>query len=395
VDDERPNRLVFEQSFGNRFRIKAVASGTEALEVLKQQDPVAVLVTDQRMPNMTGHELLVRCKAEYPEVVRVVITAYSDLDPILAAINEGLVARYLIKPWKRSELEEILAWGVAAWELGRQDSTLQLRLLRTERLATIGSLAAAILHDLNQPIGNLLINSRRVADLSAAAPIIARWLDQTTAELGEAERAHLAELSGELPDVAGDVVLSCQMLRDITDSLRRFLQPAQLPGVEPSTDPLPIIRYALRVSQHIAVEARARALYDGPPELPRVRMGATELSQVLINVVANAAQALLAAGRDNGKLVVSAREEGDRVRFTVEDNGPGMSPEVLRKVGTPFFSTREEGTGLGISQCRRLLGAVGGQFELSSEEGRGTRVTFSLATAPEEHKNVPPRRRTR
>ncbi|HEX4461258.1 MAG TPA: response regulator, partial [Polyangia bacterium] len=100
VDDERANRVVFEQSFAAKFHIRALPSAAAALELLRNET-AAVLITDQRMPDMSGHELLIRVKQLYPEMVRVVITAYSELDPILAAVNEGLVARYVIKPWDR------------------------------------------------------------------------------------------------------------------------------------------------------------------------------------------------------------------------------------------------------------------------------------------------------
>src|SRR6476659_1984512 len=93
VDDERANRIVFEQSFNKKFRIKSVDSGEAALAVIAEE-PVAVLVTDQRMPGMSGDELLVRFKSLSPDTIRIVVTAYSDLDPILRAVNEGLVVRY-------------------------------------------------------------------------------------------------------------------------------------------------------------------------------------------------------------------------------------------------------------------------------------------------------------
>ncbi len=110
-------------------------------------------------------------------------------------------------------------------------------------------------------------------------------------------------------------------------------------------------------------------------------MGATELSQVLINLVANATQALLGARKTGGQVTVCAAEDTTMVRFWVEDNGPGMPRDVLDRVGTPFFSTREEGTGLGISQCRRLVVGAGGRFEITSEPGRGTRVLFEIPKA--------------
>src|SRR5262245_28140743 len=107
VDDEHANRVVFEQSLKSEFRIKTVEDAKSALEVLDHHE-VAVLVSDIRMPEVDGLELLRRAKERHPNAIRMVITAYSDIDPILRAINEGLVARYIVKPWDREELIQIL-----------------------------------------------------------------------------------------------------------------------------------------------------------------------------------------------------------------------------------------------------------------------------------------------
>src|SRR5262249_38676683 len=158
------NRIVFEQSFGGRYNVKSLSSAREALELLKSE-AAAVLITDQRMPEMSGHELLVQVKHLYPDIVRVVITAYSDLAPNLAAVNEGLVARYIIKPWDRQELEQLLNWSLEAHRMGRESSELQLRLMQTERLVTLGSIAASVLHDLHQPLTNLTVNLDRLTEV--------------------------------------------------------------------------------------------------------------------------------------------------------------------------------------------------------------------------------------
>ena len=121
VDDERSNRIDFEQSLGTDFNVCTVASGDDALDVLAAQD-VAVLLTDMRMPGMSGEELLRIVKARYPRTIRMVVTAYSDVDPILRAINEGLVSRYLLKPWSHTELVQVLRWGCEAWAFGRDSA---------------------------------------------------------------------------------------------------------------------------------------------------------------------------------------------------------------------------------------------------------------------------------
>src|SRR5579863_3406686 len=128
VDDEFANRVVFEQSLKSEFAIKTAADGVEALTLLDQLE-VAVIVTDMRMPTMSGEELLKIAMERYPRTLRVVVTAYSDIEPILRAINEGLVARYMIKPWQREELVQILRWAVEAWTFGKDTAELQKRLL--------------------------------------------------------------------------------------------------------------------------------------------------------------------------------------------------------------------------------------------------------------------------
>jgi signal transduction histidine kinase len=376
VDDERPNRIVFEQSFGARFNVRALPSAQAALELLRNE-PAAVLITDQRMPDMSGHELLVKVKQLYPELIRVVITAYSDLDPILAAVNEGLVARYIIKPWDRAEVEQILLWSLEAFTLGRQESALQLRLMQTERLVTLGSMAAAVLHDLHQPLTNLTINVERLAEHTKSLDKVKQLLDQPAAALAKKDRAVVQELVNELPELSRDLLMSCNVMTNMTVGLKQFLKAEPTP--EPSgVDPVPIIQYAIGVCRETAVRARGRISYEGAQSLPKLKIGSTELTQVLINVVANAAEALLARNKSGGRVVVSAADLGSSVQLTVDDNGRGMSPEVLRKVGTPFFSTRKEGTGLGVTQCRRLVEGAGGTFRIESVEGQGTTVTFTL-----------------
>lgn len=374
VDDERPNRVVFEQSFGARFNVRALPSGQAALELLRGE-PAAVLITDQRMPEMSGHDLLVKVKQLYPEMIRVVITAYSDLDPILAAVNEGLVARYIIKPWDRAEVEQILLWSLEAFTLGRQESALQLRLMQTERLVTLGSMAAAVLHDLHQPLTNLSVNIERLGEHGKSMERLATLLDGVS--LSKKDRAMVRELVTEVPELARDLLASCTVMTSMTVSLKQFLKAEPTP--EPSgVNPVPIILYAIGVCRETAVRARGRINYEGPPSLPKLRIGSTELTQVLINVVANGAEALLARNKSGGRVAVIAVDAGAQVQITVDDNGRGMAPEILRKVGTPFFSTRPEGTGLGVAQCRRLVEGAGGTFRIESVEGQGTTVTFTL-----------------
>ena len=376
VDDELPNRVVFEQSFNDEFSIKVVDGAESALAYLSEAAvDVAVVVTDMRMPQMTGDELLRRVKERWPSTIRIVLTAYSNIEPILAAINEGLVARYLVKPYDRDEVAQVLRWAVEAWSFGRESQALQRRLLETERLATLGSMAGSVIHDLSQPLAGLAFNSQHLLELSRSVESLRRLVagTATSQDLNVVE-----ELADDLIDVAKDISSGTNHLREVCGGLRQFLRNAPLSGERPSCAPMPVIRNAIVTCEDIAVIARGAIRYEGVTELPSVRMAATELAQVMINVVANAAQALVAANVADGSVVLKAVVDKDRVTFTVRDNGVGIPPEVLSKIGTPFFTTRSEGTGLGVAQCQRLVGKAGGMFRIDSEVGVGTTVTFSI-----------------
>ena len=103
VDDEQDNLDAFRFNFRKVFDIVSAGSGPEALEVLKQKD-VAVIITDQRMPKMTGLELLREAKELRPDAVGIILTAFTDVDVLIEAITLGQVYRYITKPWNVDEL---------------------------------------------------------------------------------------------------------------------------------------------------------------------------------------------------------------------------------------------------------------------------------------------------
>lgn len=376
VDDERSNRLVFEQSL-SEFNVMTAESGERALELLAEHD-FAVVVTDMRMPGMSGEELLRIAKERHPEVIRMVVTAHKDVGPILRAINEGLVARYIIKPWERAEIIQILRWACEAWTFGRDSAALHRRLLETERLATLGSIAALLVHDLRQPLMSLLVNIEHLHDLSAHLPALRNAIE--TAELSPHVRDRLMQLANDMEPTTEDLKAATMHLSSLIDGLRDLGRPTS-PGAAHTVDPVPIVRHAMAVCQELAMKSRASIGYDGPQLLPRVRISATELMQVLINLVANATQAIAARGIPNGRVSIQASTHDGMLEFVVRDTGIGMTPETLERVGTPFFTTRPDGTGLGIAQCQRLIGIAGGRLKIDSQHGVGTTVTVVLPTA--------------
>ncbi len=376
VDDERANRIVLEHSLKSDFNIMVVESGEKAITVFEERE-VAVLVTDMRMPGMEGDQLLRIVKDRWPATMRMVMTAHQDIGPILRAINEGLVARYIIKPFERPELLQVLRWACEAWAFGKDSQALHHRLMETERLATLGSIAGLLVHDLRQPLMSQLVNIEHVGELAKDAAAITSAVESSSLPADVKHRA--IAILGDLEGVVVDLKQSTMHLSEMISGLRDLGRPrASVKLTKPSIDAVPIIKHAIAVCQEVAMKSRTSITYVGPNKLPNAQMNQTELMQVLINIVANAAQAVAARGEPNGTVKISTRTSAQMVEIEVKDSGVGMDAETLAKVGTPFFTTRDEGTGLGIAQVQRLVGNVGGRFKIESKLGAGTTVTIVL-----------------
>ncbi|HEY7153649.1 MAG TPA: response regulator [Gemmataceae bacterium] len=115
VDDEPEILFSLRGLLRRDFDVHTAESGAEAMEVLKQQ-PIHVILTDQRMPGMTGVQLLHRVQGEYPQAIRIVFTGYADIKAVIDAVNQGHIYRYITKPWDPDELMSVLRQACAAYD---------------------------------------------------------------------------------------------------------------------------------------------------------------------------------------------------------------------------------------------------------------------------------------
>ncbi len=127
VDDEQDNLDAFRFNFRKTFDILTATSGPEALSILAEKD-VAVVVTDQRMPKMTGVELLREVRERTPETVGIILTAFTDVDVLIEAINLGQVYRYITKPWDAKEVRGVLQYAIERFHLQRENKKLEAQL---------------------------------------------------------------------------------------------------------------------------------------------------------------------------------------------------------------------------------------------------------------------------
>lgn len=123
VDDEEHNLKSFKASFRRDFEIHLALSGKEGLEILKERD-INVILTDQRMPEMTGIQFLIEADKVNPEPIRILVTGYSDINAVIDSINKGEIYRYISKPWKEEELKQTILSAFEVYDLRRQNKNL-------------------------------------------------------------------------------------------------------------------------------------------------------------------------------------------------------------------------------------------------------------------------------
>lgn len=146
VDDEEKARKYFRMAFARDFRVLTAESVNEALAILEREgDDIAVVITDQRMPGQQGVDLLRRVRSDWPGVVRMLTTAYSDLDDAIAAVNRGEILRYITKPWDLEQLRAELHHGLEFYQLRRErDLLVQEKLSVRERASHADRLRALL-----------------------------------------------------------------------------------------------------------------------------------------------------------------------------------------------------------------------------------------------------------
>ena len=123
IDDEENNLFSFRASFRRTFNVITAKSGQEGLEML-QKEEIPIIITDQRMPEMTGVQFLERVKTEYPDTIRMILTGFSDIEAVVEAINLGQVYRYIIKPWDSKELQMVIDNSIKVYNLQKANKNL-------------------------------------------------------------------------------------------------------------------------------------------------------------------------------------------------------------------------------------------------------------------------------
>ncbi|HZJ53498.1 MAG TPA: ATP-binding protein, partial [Myxococcaceae bacterium] len=314
-------------------------------------------------------ELLEAVPPALADTERLLVARSGELSAARAAVERGAARRYFLKPWVAGEVGAALEDAVRIFELRSQLRTLRSRLEQSERLATLGRVSVGIAHELAGPAAYLAEN----------ASALRRELVRVAAYVRRVSRirpdARVLEGLRELSEIVQDVETGAEHVRQVSRGFTGQLR-TDSPGER--CDVAAVVHQVLRLVRPELQGGAVLSTEGGPME---VQASPLRLTQVLINLVVNAAQALAAMGRTEvGRVTVRWTPVAGRGRIDVVDDGPGLPLSVERGEPGVLFSTKAPGagTGLGLFLCRELISEMGGTLELRSLPGQGMRARIEL-----------------
>jgi two-component system probable response regulator PhcQ len=379
VDDEEKSLKRFVDAFGDQFRILTASNARDGLRLLEaHQDEIGLLMTDQKMPGEKGVWLLEKARQLRPRIIRLLVTAYTDYDAAIAAINTGSIYKYVEKPWDPPQLENTLKRGLEFFMVQRErDQLLREKLsvlhnmMIADRIVSLGLLAAGLSHH----IRNSLV-------------AVKTFLDLAPAKMAE-EKADLNGLRN--PDFWKEYYQNVQnQINRINNLLKDLWSAAEKPTFE----------FADQVNLREVVEdsyaqlrpsfAEKQIQFENriPADLPVLNVDKPKfyrlfdllLKDELASLPPGTGVVFTAETASNG-----TGPEKQQVKIQLTDNGPGLPQEALRIVFDPFVvrSDTPMEYGIHLMACFFIVHHHGGRIEARNNTGQpGTTFTLRLPVNP-------------
>ena len=400
VDDSAVVRRGFSKLLSGRYKCVESDSAIDAISRLRETS-FDLVITDILMPGLSGIELLRKVVENQPETAVIVVSGIDRPQRALDAIRLG-AADYLIKPCdpevlqftvertlERSALlknarkykQDLEARNDELLRKKEQLERLQAQIIHSEKMASLGQLAAGIAHELNNPVGYVHGNMEILENCAAGILKLLKYYDDAgiTGPVAEGAAKIKAEIGydytvSDLSSIISDCRDGAERVRDIVQNLRTF---SRLDEAEfKMTDIHEGIDSTIRLLSRYFSGGKIRLLREYG-ELPSVEAYSAQLNQVWANLLINAAQAV---SENGGEVCLRTHLDGDSVVIAVSDNGVGISPENLSRIFDPFFTTKAvgDGTGLGLSISFGIIERHGGKISVESVPGTGSTFTVTL-----------------
>jgi signal transduction histidine kinase len=375
VDDEPEVLRSVHDLLRLEYKVITCTSGPEAVRVLEAPGEIHVVMSDQRMPGMTGVEVLRQARKLRPDVTRLLFTAYADIRAVIDAINQGHVYRYINKPWEPNELEAIVRQAVEQHDLIVERDRLMAELQDTNRrLMEANRLKGAFIevasHELNTPVAVVL----GMTEL---------WKMSLGENASPAQHGWLERIQNAGRRLAATVERMLKLLRADEFNHTLELQEVELgPLVACAVDE--VAPFLKARNQHVELDLH--------PALGSAEADPAKLADILANLLVNAVKFT----PDGGTIRISAGPDGpDRLRFKISDPGVGIPPADCEHLFEPFFTGFDtmhhssgdfqfckRGIGLGLCLVKTFVTLHGGEVEVQSTPGQGSTFSFTILRHP-------------
>jgi two-component system probable response regulator PhcQ len=378
VDDEEKSLKYFTRAFSDQFRIYIASNAQEGLKLLEEhKDDIGLLMTDQRMPGEKGVWLLEKARQLRPRIIRILATAYADMEAAIAAVNTGAIYKYVTKPWDPPQLENTLKRGLEFFMVQRErDQLLKEKLsvlhnmMIADRIVSLGLLAAGLSHH----IRNALVAVKTFLDLAPA----------------KMEEERLAMEGLRNPDFWKEYYQNVQgQIEKINNMLKDLWSASEPPAFE----------FGDRIQLRAVISEAVDRLKDSfaakniqvenniPDSLPALNVDKPKFSRLFDLLLKDELVSLPAGSRitlSAALLDASAPAEKQQIQLRLTDNGPGLPKEALRLVFDPFVVRTDSPMeyGIHLMACYFIVHHHGGRIEAKSAEGQGTTFTLRLPTHP-------------
>ena len=360
AEDEPTLRRILVDQLAD-YEVIEARNGLEALELAHHHRPDVILL-DWMMPGAGGLEV---CRALRGDpntslIPVVLLTSRNDEDSKLEALGAG-VNEFVSKPFSFLELQHRIRNMVKMAQAQREVAASRDLLVKTEKLSSLGELSAGIMHEINNPLNYAITGLHALKMMSISLE---------------------DDLRREYDEVLDDVEEGLSRVSQIAHDLRTF---ARIGRVKMERVELGKV---VKMSERLIADRLRTVDYQAHIEEGlTLQASAGQLSQVLVNLLVNAVDALEEQGRlpEQRLLRLTAERKQQGIYLSVSDNGSGIAPELRSRLFDPFFTTKEEGkgTGLGLSVCYRILEAHGAHLEVDSRPGEYTRFFTLLPFAQE------------
>jgi two-component system probable response regulator PhcQ len=377
VDDEELSLKYFTLAFGDQFRVLTATNAQDGLKLLEEhQDEIGLLMTDQRMPGEKGVWLLERARQLRPRIIRILATAYADMDAAISAVNAGAIYKYVTKPWDPPQLESTLKRGLEFFIVQRErDQLLQekLSVLRNmmiaDRIVSLGLLAAGLSHH----IRNSMVAVKTFLDL-VPAKMQAEKLDLEGLRNPDFWKEYYQNVQGQIARIN-------HLLKDLWTASEKpalaFGDSVKLHAVVAET--VAALRAPL-AAKNITVENRI------PDSLPALQVDKRKFCRLFELLLKDELASLPPGSRV--RLSASQPQPGladkEEIEVELSDNGPGLPEEALRLVFDPFLVRNDSPLeyGIHLMACYFIVHHHGGRIQARSKAGEGTTFTLRLPTHP-------------